>query len=41
MKLEINIKKRKKNNENKENLEKLCYICGKNSDENNILTCDR
>ena len=34
-------KKEKKNNENEENLEKLCYICGKNSDENNILTCDR
>jgi hypothetical protein len=34
-------KKEKKKNENVEDIEKICYVCGKDSDQSNVLTCDR
>ena len=34
-------KKEKKKNENVDDIEKICYVCGKDSDQNNLLTCDR
>ena len=33
--------KKEKNNDNNENIEKLCYVCKKNTDPNNLIMCGR